>query len=225
MKNKLLYISLAANLLLSVLLVVVWMGRSSSDKSASLSNKDVAYNVKVNDGDVVVMGSDRMADCKWSFFLADDRVKNLAVNRNTIADDLKRMDMNFNGVAPQKFFLMYGEQELVDDEPVGTIAANYGKLLDELKRRFPATEVVVISTLPISRFHDPAYSQKMATNIKTLNALVKSMAYKNDYPFLDLFDEFSDEGNLALDLGGADGFYLTKTGYIVLKSRMKDFLN
>lgn len=224
MKNRLLYISLAMNLLLTVLLVVVW-SKNASGEAASVSRKDVAYNVKVNDGDVVMMGSDRMADCQWSFFLADDRVKNLAVNRNTIAEDLKRMDMNFNGVAPQKFFLMYGEQELVDDVPVGNIASNYGKLLEELKRRYPSTEVVVISTLPISRFHDPAYSQKMATNIKTLNALVKSMAYKNDYPFLDLFDEFSDEGNLALDLGGADGFYLTKTGYIVLKSRIKDFLN
>lgn len=224
MKNRLLYISLAMNLLLAVLLVVVW-SKNTAGEAASVSRKDVAYNVKVNDGDVVMMGSDRMADCQWSFFLADDRVKNLAVNRNTIAEDLKRMDMNFNGVAPQKFFLMYGEQELVDDVPVGNIASNYGKLLEELKRRYPSTEVVVISTLPISRFHDPAYSQKMATNIKTLNALVKSMAYKNDYPFLDLFDEFSDEGNLALDLGGADGFYLTKTGYIVLKSRIKDFLN
>lgn len=227
MENKLLKISVALNVVLSVVVAFLLLkGNKVENATLTQGVGPSAYSVSVEDGDVVFMGADRLAECKWSFFLANEKVKSLAINRNTIADDLKRMDMVFDGVNPTKFFLMYGEEELLNDEPVGKIASDYNRLLSELKTRYPATEVVVMSTLPISKPSDHEFNLKMAENVKNLNALVKASAYKNGYPFIDMLEEFSDdEGGLALDLGGADGFYLSKVGYVVLKSRIKDYLN
>ncbi len=226
MENKLLKISVALNVVLAVVVAFLLLkGNKVENATLTQGVGPSAYSVSVEDGDVVFMGADRLAECKWSFFLANEKVKSLAINRNTIADDIKRLDMVFNGVTPSQFFLMYGEEELLQNETVGKIVSDYSSLLSALKERFPATEVVVMSTLPISKPTDHEFNVKMAANVQNLNMLVKSLVYQKGYSFIDMEKDFSDdEGGLALDYGGADGFYLSRVGYVVMKSRIKDYL-
>lgn len=224
MKQWALVASLLLNVVLIALLVVAKVA-PSDDSSSRVNRKSAAYHVTVNNGDIVFMGEDRFADCSWPFFLANDKVKNLAIDRNTIREDINRMDMVFDGVQPAQFFLMYGEEELLSGKTVGEAATDYANLLGELKKRFPATEVVVVSTLPISNPTDNEFNIDMSDKIQKLNMLVKSYAYKYDYPFLDVQKEFTDaSGGLVLDYGGADGFNLSHVGYVILKSRIKDYL-
>lgn len=224
---------LAISLLLNGLLAIAVIGLSfqlmklkEEKPSSFVKTAPKSFEVEVTNDDIVFMGEDRIEDCKWAHLLAKDNVKTLAFAGNTIEEDVRRMDALFKNAQPLKIVLMYGEQELYAGATVGEIATSYGKLLSALKERFPATEVIVISTLPVNKFSDHDYNLEMAENTSKLNMLIKSYAFKNGYPFIDVFKDFSDaEGILSTDYVGGDGFSLMRQAYTIIKSRLKDYLN
>lgn len=227
MKKGILCASLALNVAL-IALVIFLLNTKAASKSTDFSfgeSGDTAFLVNVEDNDIVFMGEDRFSNCNWSVFLAKENVKSLAISGNTILEDMDRLDQYFKNVQPSQFFLMYGEQELLSGKQVGQIATDYTKFLTELKQRFPATEVVLMTVLPISKSMDHDFTVSMAEKIRGLNIHIKAMANNFGYSCIDMCQEFSDNlGGLSIAYGGANGFYLSRTGYVVMKSRIKDYL-
>ena len=191
------------------------------------SGKNVApaFQMEVNDGDVVFMGESRLGSCNWSMLLANERCKTLAYSGNTLKDELNRINLLFKDVSPRRFFLMYGEQELLDGHEVGEISQDYERLVFLLKKRFPSTEFVLITVLPMGMQGDNEKNLAMLSKLQTLNIFVRSIASRYDFPYIDMYKDFATpEGMLNPRYGTMDGFHLNYAAYVTLKERINDYM-
>ncbi|MBR3518573.1 MAG: hypothetical protein IKN77_00450 [Paludibacteraceae bacterium] len=227
MKYKIL---LSVSLLLNVVLAYMcWHKSGTQDNSQSSvmpGQPPLAFQMEVSDGDIVFLGESRLGACNWSLLLADDRCQTLAYNGNDLKSDIERMKHLFKGVSPERFILMYGEAELLSGMEVGEIAEQYEQLVGVLKERFPATEVVLLSVLPMRNPNDNNFNLTMSDKVKNLNIFLKTIASRHDYPYVNLYADFvTAEGTLNPEYSLTDGFFLNKVAYIIAKDRLKEFLN
>lgn len=221
-KKNLLNISLVLNVVLACLCLYLSFSLLKSNETVEVATDSLPA---LNDNDALFMGESRMGDCEWSMLLSDATCKTLAFNGNTIKGEIERLDQLFQGVSPRKLFLMYGEQELLDGCGVGEISERYDELVSRLKERFPATECVLISVLPVWKETDNEFNLKMSSEIKNLNIFIKSIASRHNYPFVDLYGDLStSEGNLDSRYITAFGSQLNYTAYVIIKERLNNFL-
>lgn len=230
MNNRLLLIaSLALNVvLLGVCLYDHFIRDDRDVRMADVSSdKGVvpAFQMEVHDGDIVFMGESRLGSCNWSMLLANERCKTLAYSGNTLKDELNRINLLFKDVSPRRFFLMYGEQELLDGREVGEISQDYERLVSLLKERFPSTEIVLMTVLPMGRQGSNELNLAMTQKVNTLNIFVRSIASRYGYPCIDMSKEFvTPEGLLDPHYSTPDGFHLNYAAYVTLKERVNDFV-
>lgn len=227
MKYKVL---LSVSLLLNIVLAYMcWHKSDTQDNSQSVvvpGQPPLAFQMNVSDGDIVFLGESRMGACNWSLLLANDKCQTLAYNGNSLKSDIERMKHLFKDVSPEKFILMYGEAELLGGMEIGEIAEQYEQLIRILKERFPATEVVLVSVLPLRNPNDNNFNLTMSAKVKNLNIFLKSIASRYDYPYVNLYADFvTDEGTLNPEYSLLDGFFLNRDAYIIAKDRLKEFLN
>lgn len=224
---------LIASLALNVVLTGVCLyghfskGEENVRRVAISQEKSVApaFQMEVNDDDIVFMGEVRLGACNWSMLLANERCKTLAFRSNTLQEENNRLDMLFKDVSPRKFFLMYGEQELLDGAEVGEISQEYERLVARLKERFPSTEIVLMTVLPMGRQGSNELNLAMTQKVNTLNIFVRSIASRYGYPCIDMSKEFvTPEGLLDPHYSTPDGFHLNYAAYVMLKERVNDFV-
>ncbi|MBR4712513.1 MAG: hypothetical protein IKP27_02395 [Paludibacteraceae bacterium] len=224
---------LIASLALNVVLTCVCLyghfskGEENVRRVAISQEKSVApaFQMEVNDDDIVFMGEVRLGACNWSMLLANERCKTLAFRSNTLQEENNRLDMLFKDVSPRKFFLMYGEQELLDGAEVGEISQEYERLVARLKERFPSTEIVLMTVLPMGRQGSNELNLAMTQKVNTLNIFVRSIASRYGYPCIDMSKEFvTPEGLLDPHYSTPDGFHLNYAAYVTLKERVNDFV-
>ncbi len=227
MKNKLFIGSLALNVILAVLCLYLSLGKVIDKSSNTESGSAPAFlsQTSVNDDDVIFMGEDRLANCDWSVFLADETCKTLAFKGNNLDDDSKRLALLFPNVTPSEIFMMYGEQELLQGKNVGDFAEEYGAFVSRIQERFPSTEVIIMSVLPMWKEHDNQFNVDMAENVKKLNILLKLLANQKGYSFLNLYPDFVDvNGYMNSRFCSSDGMALRHSAYIIMKDRIKDYI-
>ncbi len=225
----LLVVSLALNVVLSgaCLYGYFFKGKGNVQQDVALTDVSVApvNQVELNDDDVVFMGEDRMGSCVWSMMMSNERCKTLAFRGNTLKADINRLDLLFKDVSPRKFFMMYGEQELADGCDVGEISQDYDRLVAGLKDRFPSTEFVLLTVLPMGRQGSNESNLAMTDKLNALNIFVRSIASRYGYPCVDMFKEFATpEGLLNPYYDTADGFHLNYSAYVLLKERLGDYM-
>lgn len=226
MKNKLFVGSFVLNVILAALcLYLSWDKVADKTNSLKEDTQFLLSQNSVNDGDVVFLGEDRLAGCDWSAFLGDEACKTLAFKGNNLDDDSKRLALLFPNVTPRKIFMMYGEQELLQGMEVGEFVDEYSAFLSRIQERFPSTEVVLLSVLPMWKEYDNQFNLTMSRNIKTLNVLLKLLADQKGYPFLNLYSDFVDaEGNMDSRFCSSDGAVLKHSVYVIMKDRIKDYV-
>lgn len=230
MNNRFLLIaSLALNVvLLGVCLYDHFIRDDRDVRTADVaSDKSVvpAFQMEVHDGDIVFMGESRLGSCNWSMLLANERCKTLAYSGNSLKDELNRINLLFKDVSPRRFFMMYGEQELLDGRDVGEISQDYERLVSLLKERFPSTEFVLLTVLPIGMQGDNEKNLALLNKLQTLNIFVRSIASRYDFPCIDISKDFATpEGMLNPRYGTMDGFHLNYAAYVILKERINDYM-
>ncbi len=181
---------------------------------------------EVREGDVVFLGESQMGACDWSSLFGDESCRTLAFDGNDLRNETERVKLFPEGVSPRIFFLMFGERELLDGMVVGEIAEEYGQFVGLLKERFPATEVVLLSVLPMWRPTDNDFNLTMSVKVKNFNIFVKTIASRYDYSYVHLYGDFvTPEGTMNPIYSSWDGASLNESAYAVIKDRLKEFLN
>ena len=228
MNNRiLLVVSLALNVVLSGVCLYGCFLKGNVQQGAASTDVSVTpvYQEVLDDDDIIFMGEARMGSCNWSMMMSNERCKTLAFRGNTLKSDIKRLDMLFKDVSPRKFFLMYGEQELLDGCEVCEISQEYDHLVAGLKERFPSTEFVLLTVLPMGRQGSNELNLAMTSRLNALNIFVRSIASRYGYPCVDMFKEFATpEGLLNPYYDTADGFHLNYSAYVMLKERIGDYV-
>ena len=148
----------------------------------------------------------------WKILLPEFDIENYGIAGNTISQIIDRVDELFGKEAHQ-LFLLVGINDLGENKSLIDIESDYKKLVELLQSNYVASEINLISVLPVIESEWNKEGLSLA-NIEKINNLIKAISKKNSLNFVDLHSSFADEkGELRNELT-TDGLHLSEAGYL-----------
>lgn len=205
---KRLYISLLTIILSSFLNLTV------SGQSVQWQQRVSQFDyLGVKPSDIVMLGNSITAGGNWSELLNRSDIKNRGISGDIIPNVLKRLD-NVVAGKPRKIFLLIGINDISHSKSAVECAADYQRLVEEIRRKSPQTELYLQSVLPIDNSFK-TYKNLIGKEsvIPELNLLIKEIAAQNQAVYIDLWPAFaSSDGKLRREFTN-DGLHLLAPGY------------
>lgn len=179
----------------------------------------------VDSADIIMLGNSLTNGCEWHELLGMPNVKNRGITADVIAGISERLPAIVNG-QPAKIFLMTGVNDISHDLSVSEIAAEYAKLIDQIREQMPNTKLYVQSCLPVNiSFGLYARMADKEDEIVDLNAALKAMADEKGFTYIDLWTPMADtDGHLRRELTN-DGLHLLGPGYLVWRDAILPYIN
>ena len=172
-------------------------------------------------GKIIFLGNSLTEMGPWRSLLEDSSVINRGIGGDVSFSILARLD-DITVRKPSKLFIMAGINDLSKGIPESVIAGNYLKIIQELRKESPSTELYIQSVLPvnplISNFPS-AYNK--SREIQSLNGLLTKLSADQQIKYVNLYPLFIDPwGNLKEEYT-TDGLHLGFKGYEVWVSYLK----
>ncbi len=158
----------------------------------------------------------------WETLLPEFDIENYGIAGNTTSQVIDRVDELFNKKAHQ-IFLLVGINDLGDNRSIFEIVTDYNKLVKLLTENNVASEINLVSVLPIdeSSWQKPGLTN---ANIDKLNSEIEVIAIENNIKFIDIKSSFSDKlGQLKQELS-KDGLHLSEVGYEKYSSQIIKYI-
>ena len=222
MKTKLLYLSIALNL---VLLAMVFLGVRQSLNVRSLLSKDVVRTnshfqvVDTQTRDIVFVGDSITRAGLWNEMFPEADIANRGVNGNTAQDVFDRLAL-IGKLKPRKVFLMIGVNDLNTKRRVSHIIQTYEELFDYIAVTLPGSDIYVQSVLPVNS----DWPRVSNDDVRELNQALRRLASEKDYVFIDLNSKFSDSSGALKAEYSNDGLHLLGSGYELWRDEIADFV-
>lgn len=166
-------------------------------------------------GDSITYGGD------WAALFPGAPVENRGIGGDTTTGLLNRLDQVI-AQKPAQIFLMIGTNDLCYGRPVRNIVNNYTIILARFHKELPDTRVYVQSVLPFNDTIFPSRSFRTNSNIRSLNAELKSLASHYNYPYLDLAPSFTDPDGRLFANYTSDGLHLNDAGYSIWRDLIRN---
>ncbi len=170
---------------------------------------------KINDKvDIAFIGNSITERGEWHEMLPDKRIANRGIGGDNSYGILARLD----GVIrqrPSKIFLMVGINDLGRGLSPQVIAANYQRIIQQLKTSLPKTKIYLQSVLPLNDAvlkYD--YLKNKNSKVKELNGLVKDLSKQFNLVYIDLHPVMSDANGELKKEFTMDGIHLNTEAYI-----------
>lgn len=216
-----LFLSLAVNLILVVLIV---LGGTFTGRIVQSSVLDPIYARDVSvfetwplqSGDVVVVGDTLVAGGHWSEMFPDLPIKNRGIVGDSTAGILARLDQILVG-PPSVVVLMAGTFDVIGHVPRRETAANMAQILARLRGDVPTTRVILTSVLP-RKAEDIQSAQR-------LNRDYAALAEEYGVDFLDLTPDFATGAGILNPRYSNDGMHLNGAGYARWQNRLASLLH
>ena len=156
--------------------------------------------------DIVFVGDELTDEARWTELFSGRPVKNRGVANDSSEDLAFRIGQISTG-KPAKLFLMVGGNDIAAELEPHATAASHKKILEQIRRESPQTQIFVQSILP--------RGMEMADGIRERNRAIQKVAQEAGATYVDLFPLFVDEeGGMRADLSN-DHIHLLSTGYKV----------
>ena len=167
----------------------------------------------VTSDDIVFLGNSITDGGNFEELFKRRDVKNRGIRSDAIPGVMKRLDQNTKG-EPKKIFLLIGINDVSHGLSVDALAQRYEKLVDEIQKRSPSTQLYIQSIMPINNSFSVYKSLKgKEETVKQFNEKIKSIADKKGIKYIDLWPVLADnKGILKKDFTN-DGLHLTGKGY------------
>lgn len=149
-------------------------------------------------------------------------VVNIGIGGDKSQNVLWRLDHGgVEGLEPRCVVLMIGNNNMffVPETGVEPVAKGVKACVDNLRRKFPKTPIVVVKILPA---HEPG--TEFHENITRTNAALDLLALDADdlVRVLDLTqDMVNEDGTIRADLYTDDGIHLSEAGYAVYAGKLR----
>jgi lysophospholipase L1-like esterase len=221
MRKKVLYFSLAVNMLLvgaalffgikrwrfqhAVREKVPWHSYFDNPAYAAELSLEKAYT---GHADVVMLGDSYVYMARWNELLQRCDVAVRGIPGDVTAGYLNRLDAVV-GVHPKICFLEGGTNDIRLQVSQDTTFRNLMALMDELQ--YEKIGIVFHTVPPMAKGNPEAdgFNKKAIT----LNARIRDLCQKTGYPFIDLYALFQQDGYLNTSYAQADGIHLTGEAY------------
>lgn len=175
-------------------------------------------------GDIVFVGNsitEQGGD--WSKRLNIKNVRNRGIAGDVTDGVLKRIE-EITYYKPKTLFLLIGINDLFnlhyqkEIPSVEYVAKNIIKITEIIHEKSPETKIYLQTILPTSEDY-------IATNINTVNDIIKNHEKNSDYELIDLYKVFADSNGLMNKNLTTDGTHLNELGYDLWVKTIKDTLN
>ena len=165
-------------------------------------------------GKIVMLGNSLTNNAPWPELFPLGYIINRGISGDVVDGVNQRLDV-FEGTKPDKFFLMTGTNDFVNDPEVSAFKVweRYESLIKAIREQYPRTMLYVQSILPMS----PKSSFYEGFNEKAIevNKLLDAGKERYEYIYLDIAKLLSDENGDLKDDCTFDGIHLSATGYYI----------
>jgi lysophospholipase L1-like esterase len=147
------------------------------------------------------------------------------INRGIAGDNttglISRLDAIFTA-KPKILVLEIGFNDLTHDGSLDDIISNYAIIINKMKKISPSTKLIFLSVMPSNAY---IFSVSVKPLVPKLNNGLKKLCAENNVLFIDLYNTFSDNGDLKKNYRCIDGIHLNGNGYVILTRAIKPFLD
>lgn len=157
---------------------LVWTPSSDYERAVSIHAV-----TPVRTGDVVFAGDSQIAVCPWNEWYGAAAVK----NRGIVGDGVFGLAHRLPALIaepPRQLYILTGANDLWNGYSLEDVLATYRRLLDDLRRQAPGTEVYVLSTTFMVRSH--VHHARANRHARALNAALPAVAARGGATFVDV---------------------------------------
>lgn len=170
--------------------------------------------IPVERGDIVFLGNSITDGGEFSELLGDKKIKNRGINSDVISGVRERLRQVTDN-SPSKIFLLIGINDVSHNKTVDSLAAEYERLVKEIRTQAPVTKLYIQSVMPVNNdFCRYKNLQGKENVIVCLNERLKDIAEKNGAVYINLWDALAvpETGKLRSEFTN-DGLHLLGKGY------------
>ncbi|MBQ9802065.1 MAG: hypothetical protein IJW51_03220 [Clostridia bacterium] len=164
--------------------------------------------------DVAFLGDSLTDGYDLAHYYPQYKTANRGIGGDTTHGLLQRLEVSVYALQPKVAVLLIGCNNL------DTMLEDYESILKGLQENLPNTQVVLVSLTPMGK-ERAEKNEKAAYN----NVIIKKLADKYDFAFVDLFSPLLDEttGEIRANYT-TDGVHLTPLGYSVFTDALTPVL-
>ena len=192
-----------------------------------------ALNATTPKGGILFAGSSLMEMFPVEAFAAERglTVTNRGVGGFVTRELLDNLDTCILDLAPRKLFINIGTNDLSDpDLPIEAVMENYRRILEAVKARVPAVEIIMLAYYPVN--YEAATEElkpclRVRTNAKidAANRAVEALARELGARYLDINAPIRDaQGRLKAEYT-LEGMHINEAGYRALWPGLLPWLN
>jgi len=218
--------------LISVLVIALAFGAFAQEKKKKetkyypyyYQKKTLFEKLPDTKGEIIFLGDSITDGGSWIELFQDIRIKNRGISGDVTDGVLDRLD-EVTRSHPAKVFLMIGINDLAAGKSADYVVSNIGKIVKNIRKSSPETEIYVQSLLPVnSDFGMFKNHTDMTEAVISINKKLKKQAEIFKITYIDVYSSFTCEGNKLNPDYSNDGLHLTGDGYIVWKSLLEPYV-
>ena len=172
---------------------------------------------------VVFLGDSLTEGFDLQFYFRDPNIINRGISGNTTFDVLYRLEGIIKS-KPGKLFLMIGINDFFQGEEETIVLTNIHRIIQEIQRFSPETEIFVQSVLPVN-FSVMFFDEDIDLSIYSFNENLKALCKEMSVRFLDFYGDFLDDKGEMDKPYTYDGVHLSKSGYELWANLIKPYLS
>ena len=182
---------------------------------------DLFQQLPIQPGDIVFLGNSIIEQCEWAELLKNARVKNRGIAGDGTGGVLERLEEITRG-RPAQIFLCIGINDLISHPP-DRVIRNYEKIVRNILKQTPDTELVLQSILPVNnQVKNLGISNHDVTHI---NQAIKQLAADHHLHYVDINRLLSDENGRLKTTFTSDGIHINGEAYILWKKAIQHLVN
>ena len=228
-KNRILWISLAGNLILLALVIYFGCQKKAPKPSDDPTQRGDYYCIRgwTNtleklhlDVDVVFFGASMIRGSSFEEYFPDVSICNLGY----AGDQTKYMYLRtgqIKAVNPEKVFVQAGFNGHINQTDQ-EFSDNYAMMVDSIRFAVPDAEIYLQSLLPVN----PSMKSGKVTNnekISNCNRLIRNIAEQKELTYIDLYSLYEVDGVMPEDLS-PDGVHLYPEAYSIWAEAIRKYI-
>ncbi len=191
----------------------------SRDFTQYYETRKSIFDAMPNDtNEIIFLGNSITNYCDWGELLGMPNIKNRGINGDDIPGVIKRLDKILES-KPLKIFLLIGTNDLWRKRTVEQIVSDYEKVVEEIRRKSPETQLYLQSILPT---HENPNRNNL--DIMKINESISQIAQKNSLTYIDLFGLFKTPANELNMAYSIDGLHLNGQGYLLWRDVLPEYV-
>lgn len=201
-----------------------YVNSSRSEKKAIYTelNKAAASN------SIVFLGDSLTDFYRTNEFFLNLDIYNRGIAGDTTDDILNRLYENVINIKPRKLFLQIGTNDLGNHKKPNYVINNIKKIVYQIQKELPTTEILIISLYPINSMALP-FSKLLVWprknhDINFVNQEIAKFAHESNLTFIDVASHLKDEkGNLKKEYT-IEGLHLSLSGYAKITEILEPYV-